>query len=907
FLFCFSGVATLSCTDCSGSSTASSDITDPGSPFSTASNNSEDSALQTSSITTTKMPPTQTVHSTWPWSVGEAPPVKRALIGKTEFPKRIKIDDVAHQPLSIEQKVIDTGKTVYPVVVNKGRPALKAAITSPAIPAIANSLPKDSKLVNHNHKSQSVSSSITKVQQGKITEYFKYQTKTNVLRRKQLPVKPIEGAAKNAKKKSSRNALSESAVGSSPTKKQSGTTLPRKILPAPSKLQCDKIAVNNVNSFAPTVTLTTLTIQPSLTYIHTKTPKPPDNFFLPQFAAINNDKLNTIPLMSATPCINTVIPPLQKIATVNSFNCFKLNATVVPIVKLNTLPSKLNGSNIAYVDTGVPTVPVPSKTPSVSDCMPAATPHIAPITHDHPGIFNPDGLLNMYHINAHQMPQLQTSHCIPPASEQHQINPFEFQQQQQQSNKTDECSQTQFDDEPNFLVADQAEDIYNIDKNRLEKVQNSSNNKSPEGTADIQLLQSCLTATTTNAQNKCKTIETSSSLRINITSCSNNNNNISNINSSVISNVHHHHQGSLSLSGTRPIITEHCQPDRRHEDKKNDEDDEEELECRSSSRAEKDSDSGVSCKGLLEVSVSEVVVVKSQKSPILSQPKTIRFPARQQESTSEAKEIRSVSAADTSSCRWLGCDTLFETSGALLEHLQVRHVISQATQETYVCLWNGCKVHGRTSCSRSWLERHVLAHAGTKPFRCIVEGCGMRFNSQISLERHVNNHFNSDGSQNGTAKKSVENGSAKLFKRNGKKIRFRRQPWSARMFDFFDSGIMEGLQDRLLRMTEKRTMGQIEGVSGDVMMLRGQVLATRVQKNGQKQLLVKWHPADITPDEWVNENEYSSSKTVSIRSLEPSSVDNLKPILFPSLRNSQQEEQQQPKRLKHQRKPKKNT
>ena len=130
--------------------------------------------------------------------------------------------------------------------------------------------------------------------------------------------------------------------------------------------------------------------------------------------------------------------------------------------------------------------------------------------------------------------------------------------------------------------------------------------------------------------------------------------------------------------------------------------------------------------------------------------------------------------------------------------LQIKHVISQATQEQYVCLWLGCKVHGRTSCSRSWLERHVLAHAGTKPFRCIVDGCGQRFNSQVSplklvktplphlslqltLERHVNGHFNGDGNQNSNAKKSAENSSVKLFKRNGKKIRFRRQPWSGKL------------------------------------------------------------------------------------------------------------------------------
>jgi hypothetical protein len=40
-------------------------------------------------------------------------------------------------------------------------------------------------------------------------------------------------------------------------------------------------------------------------------------------------------------------------------------------------------------------------------------------------------------------------------------------------------------------------------------------------------------------------------------------------------------------------------------------------------------------------------------------------------------------------------------------------------------------VYARTSCSRSWLERHVLSHGGNKPFRCIVDGCGQRFSSQV--------------------------------------------------------------------------------------------------------------------------------------------------------------------------------
>lgn len=116
--------------------------------------------------------------------------------------------------------------------------------------------------------------------------------------------------------------------------------------------------------------------------------------------------------------------------------------------------------------------------------------------------------------------------------------------------------------------------------------------------------------------------------------------------------------------------------------------------------------------------------------------------------------------------------------------LQVAHVISQATRETYVCEWSGCKVQGRTSCSRSWLERHVLSHAGNKPYRCIVHGCGCRFNSQSALERHVNSHFNgSENSQSGSgSRKSLDSqGAPKLFKRNGKKLRYRRQPWSGNL------------------------------------------------------------------------------------------------------------------------------
>ncbi|GIY56395.1 zinc finger protein jing [Caerostris darwini] len=103
------------------------------------------------------------------------------------------------------------------------------------------------------------------------------------------------------------------------------------------------------------------------------------------------------------------------------------------------------------------------------------------------------------------------------------------------------------------------------------------------------------------------------------------------------------------------------------------------------------------------------------------------------------------SNADDGDCKWLGCNRLADdntTETDLVDHIRQCHVQSQPDDcKSYVCLWVGCKVYERASCSRSWLERHVLLHGGSKPFRCIVDGCRQRFGSEGALERHVNSHF----------------------------------------------------------------------------------------------------------------------------------------------------------------------
>lgn len=223
----------------------------------------------------------------------------------------------------------------------------------------------------------------SKMQQGKITEYFKAQMKCNGIKRdictdSKKPiesVKPINGIVKNQTTRST-NANVRKVAAETKCRKPSPVSVPRKILPAPSKVP-DKI-VNHIANFSPTVTLTAVSFPPNLTYLHTKTPKPPDNIFVQQFATITNDKINTIPIVNRT-CL---LQPIQKITAINNFNCVKLNGTVVPIVKLNAMPSRLNGSNIISgalsVETAVPTVlsakPKANEPPTIATAAAAATP-----------------------------------------------------------------------------------------------------------------------------------------------------------------------------------------------------------------------------------------------------------------------------------------------------------------------------------------------------------------------------------------------------------------------------------------------------------------------------------------------------------------------------------------------------
>ena len=166
---------------------------------------------------------------------------------------------------------------------------------------------------------------------------------------------------------------------------------------------------------------------------------------------------------------------------------------------------------------------------------------------------------------------------------------------------------------------------------------------------------------------------------------------------------------------------------------------------------------------------NETLLPKCALSPILSQPKTIRFPAA---------GLRQGVKRHDGVCYWDKCNKKHESSSKLLDHMQTYHVNTQTGP--FSCLWVGCKVYNKESCSRRWLERHVLSHGGSKQFKCIVEGCGLRFGSQLALQKHVNNHFNAAESKESTSKRTSDPPVPKQLRKSGKKLRFRRQPFSGK-------------------------------------------------------------------------------------------------------------------------------
>jgi hypothetical protein len=135
-----------------------------------------------------------------------------------------------------------------------------------------------------------------------------------------------------------------------------------------------------------------------------------------------------------------------------------------------------------------------------------------------------------------------------------------------------------------------------------------------------------------------------------------------------------------------------------------------------------------STKSAISIVVEEKSTIECAKSPILSQPKTIRFPPVNGKVTVWKKCVK---ISKTGVCNWEKCSKHFDSNADLLEHLHCDHINGREEGAPYMCSWRDCKVNGREG-SKGWLERHVMSHVGSKPFKCIVERCGLRFSTQVS-------------------------------------------------------------------------------------------------------------------------------------------------------------------------------
>lgn len=125
-------------------------------------------------------------------------------------------------------------------------------------------------------------------------------------------------------------------------------------------------------------------------------------------------------------------------------------------------------------------------------------------------------------------------------------------------------------------------------------------------------------------------------------------------------------------------------------------------------------------------------------------------------------------------CKWISCNIVVKNAAELSEHVRTAHVEPMSTQDVYVCLWEGCKVFDKPSLSHSWLSKHVNAHTGVKPFKCMISGCSMTFSSREGLARHVPSHFN-DSKPTKRHKTDNDSSPKKVLKRKKKKIRILRQ------------------------------------------------------------------------------------------------------------------------------------
>ncbi|MGH0148674.1 UNVERIFIED_CONTAM: hypothetical protein FKN15_020619 [Acipenser sinensis] len=212
-------------------------------------------------------------------------------------------------------------------------------------------------------------------------------------------------------------------------------------------------------------------------------------------------------------------------------------------------------------------------------------------------------------------------------------------------------------------------------------------------------------------------------------------------------------------------------------------------------------------------------------------------------------------------CLWKGCK-VYNTPSTSQSWLQ-RHMLTHSGDKpfkVFVCLWKGCKVYNTPSTSQSWLQRHMLTHSGDKPFKCVVGGCNASFASQGGLARHVPTHFSQQNSSKVSSQPKVkEESPSKACLNKRKRLKNKRRRSLPRPHDFFDAQTMDAIRHRAICLnlaTHIESLG-----NGHSVVFHSTVIARRKEDSGKVKILLHWTPEDILPDVWVNENDRPQLKT----------------------------------------------
>lgn len=99
-------------------------------------------------------------------------------------------------------------------------------------------------------------------------------------------------------------------------------------------------------------------------------------------------------------------------------------------------------------------------------------------------------------------------------------------------------------------------------------------------------------------------------------------------------------------------------------------------------------------------------------------------------------------ASQSCVCKWqhapgLLCLAAFADPSALHAHIKATHVDNCAQ---CICQWENCEASSKDFKQRSKLSRHLLAHAGHRPYACSFKGCDKTFATNQAKDNHERTH-----------------------------------------------------------------------------------------------------------------------------------------------------------------------